>query len=217
MWLRGLPRIPASSSPMSDKKGTRLRVSSSIDELPGEAREKLEQMLTDANNGLTYQDMVEIMAEDGVNVSKSAIGRYARRYLRHIRRMQVVQEQTRVLLQYMAENPATDLARQINALIQNGLMWRIVDGQDEIEDMSIEDAIKLSLQAQRAAVYEYRYRDSQVERVQIDKEEDDAARVEWLRQKLRDNPELLNHFERATGGGKDAKVVRDSGSDGQGE
>lgn len=202
---------------MSGKKGTRVRVSSSIDELPAEAREKLEQMLTDANNGLTYQDMVEIMAEDGCKLSKSAISRYARRYLRHIRRMQTVQEQTRVLLQYMAENPATDLARQINALIQNGLMWRIVDGQDEIEDMDIKDAIKLSLQAQRAAVYEYRYRDGQVERVQIDKEENDAERVEWLRQKLRDNPELLEHFEQAMGGGDDEKVVRDTGPDGEGK
>lgn len=185
---------------MSDEKGTRLRVSSSIDELPGEARDKLEQMLTDANNGLTYQDMVEIMAEDGHKVSKSAICRYARRYMRHIRRLQTVQEQTRVLLQYMQENPGTDLARQMNALIQNGLMWRIVDGQDEIEDMSIEDAIKLSLQAQRAAVYEYRYRDSQLQRVQAEGQEDEAQRIEWLRQKLRDYPELLEHFEKAIGG-----------------
>lgn len=202
--MRAPCKTAASLSVMSDKKSTRIRVSSSIDELPGEAREKLEQMLTDANNGLTYQDMVEIMAEDGFKLSKSAICRYARRYLRHIRRLQTVQEQTRVLLQYMAENPATDLARQINALIQNGLMWRIVDGQDEIEDMGIEDAIKLSLQAQRAAVYEYRYRDSQVERVQADRQEDETARVEWLRQKLRDDPELLAHFEKAMGGGNDA-------------
>lgn len=189
---------------MSDDKGTRVRVSSSIDELPGEAREKLEQMLADANNGLTYQDMVEIMAQEGHKLSKSAICRYARRYMRHIRRLQTVQEQTRMLLQYMQENPATDLARQINALIQNGLMWRIVDGQDEIGDMSIEDAIKLSLQAQRAAVYEYRYRDSQIERVEAEGKDDEKARIDWLRQKLRDYPELLEHFERAVGGEKDA-------------
>lgn len=182
---------------MSDEKITRLRNSSSIGELPTEAREKLETMLTDPSNGLTYQDMVEIMAADGHQLSRSAISRYARRYLRHIQRMQAVQEQTRVLLQYMQENPATDLARQINALIQNGLMWRIVDGQDEIESMSIEDAIKLSIQAQRAAVYEYRYKDSQIERVEVDAREAEAERLTWLRQKLRDNPELLLHFETA--------------------
>lgn len=194
---------------MSDEKTARLRTSSSIGELPTEAREKLEAMLTDTANGLTYQDMVDIMAEDGHQLSKSAISRYARKYLRHIHRMQVVQEQTRVLLQYMQENPATDLARQINALIQNGLMWRIVDGQDEIENMSIEDAIKYSIQAQRAAVYEYRYKDSQVQRVEIDQEQAEAERLAWLREKLRDNPDLLHHFERALeqgkpGGGDDA-------------
>lgn len=189
---------------MPDDKGKRLRVSSSIDELPEEAREKLEAMLTDPGNGLTYQGMVEIMAEDGHTLSKSAISRYARRHLRHIQRLQVVQEQTRVLLQYMQENPATDLARQINALIQNGLMWRIVDGQDEIEAMSIEDAIKYSIQAQRAAVYEYRYKDSQIQRVEVDRRQDEAERLEWLRQQLRDNPDLLQHFEKAVADSKEA-------------
>lgn len=185
---------------MSDKTG-RIRTSSSIDELPADARGKLEGMLADPNNGLTYQDMVDIMAEDGYELSRAAICRYARRYLRHIRRMQVVQEQTRVMLQYMQENPATDLARQINALIQNGLMWRIVDGQEEIENMDIKDAIKYSIQAQRAAVYEYRYKDSQVERVKAEDKQTDTERLEWLRQTLRDKPDLLAAFEDALKGG----------------
>lgn len=162
---------------MSTDKGTRIRNSSSIMELPTEAREKLKTMLVDSGNGLTYQDMVEIMEEDGHKLSRSAISRYARKYLRHIQRMQAVQEQTRVLLQYMQENPATDLARQMNALIQNGLMWRIVDGQEEIDSMDIEDAIKLSIQAQRAAVYEYRYKDSQLQRIVCHRQPGRPARI----------------------------------------
>ena len=85
--------------------------------------------------------------------------------------MQAVQEQTRIMMAYLEEHPSTDLARQINALIQNGLMWRIIDGADDISEMKIEDAIKYSLEAQRASVYEYRYRDSQVERVPPDGED----------------------------------------------
>ena len=193
-------RLPTAVSlyPMSAPKEGRMRTASNIMLLPPEAREKLESMLADLNNGLTYQDMVEIMAEDGHQLSRSAICRHARRYLRHIQRMQMVQEQTRILLQYMEENPGTDLARQINALIQNGLMWRIVDGQDEIGEMDIEDAIKLSIQAQRAAVYEYRYKDAHMQRVETELKEDEEQRLIWLRHAFRDNPEMLSLLERQT-------------------
>jgi hypothetical protein len=177
-------------------KGAKLRTSSSIDELPTEAREKLEGMMFDMTNGIGYRDMARIMTEDGYPLSKSAIAAYARKKLLYLKRMQAVQEQTRIMMAYLEEHPSTDLARQINALIQNGLMWRIIDGADDISEMKIEDAIKYSLEAQRAAVYEYRYRDSQVERVPLDGEEEER-RVAWLREKLKDNPELLGCFERA--------------------
>ena len=191
---------------MSDKK--RVRVSSSIDELPAEARERLEAMLADSGNGLTYQDMVEIMAEDGFELSRSSISRYAKRYLRNIRRTQDMMDQTRAIAQYFSDNPTGDVSRQISALIQNGLMWRLVNGQDELEEMDITEAIKLAIQARRAAVYEYRYKDSQVERVKVDDKETEASRLEWLRGALRDKPELLAAFEDA---------LREDGKDKGGE
>ena len=190
----------ASYCQMSDKRTTRVRVSSSIDELPAEARAKLEAMLSDTGNGLTYQDMVDIMAKDGFELSRAAICRYARRYLRHIRRTQDMLDQTRVFLQYFGDNPTDDVSRQINALIQNGLMWRLVNGQEELDDMDIKDAVKLCIQADRASVYRYRYKDSQIQRVQVDEKETEAERLEWLRSALRDKPELLTAFEDALKG-----------------
>lgn len=170
--------------------GKRLRNWSTIDELPTEAREKLEGMLTDPTNGLTYNDMVAIMAEDGYALSKSAICRYARRKLAYMQRIQQMQEQTRLLLDYLGDNPGADLARQINGLIQTGLMFKIAEGQDEIEGLSIKDAMKLSIAAQRAAVYEYRYRDQTLQREAKEAGEDDRATVDAIREILRERPEL---------------------------
>jgi hypothetical protein len=153
-------------------------------------------MLADQSNGLTYQDMVAILADDGYQVSKSAICRYARRYMAHIQRLTKVQEETRILLKYLDDNPGTDLGRQIGTLIENGLMWRILDGREDIENMSIEDAIHYAIAARRASVYEYRYKDQSLTREAQQAQENDAARLEWLRQSLRDNPKMLAALEK---------------------
>lgn len=76
-------------------------------------------------------------------------------------------------------------------------MRRIMDGQDEIDEMSIENAIKYSIQAQRASVYESRYKDNFVTREESDSEQLAAERMEWLRSILRDKPELLEHIQEA--------------------
>ena len=178
----------------AEKRRERLRVRSSIDELPAASRENLEAMLADTSNGLSYRDMADILEDEcGVRLSTSAIGRYAKRYMRDAKRFDEVMERWRRVADYVREHPAADASMYLNAMIQDGLMRRIMDGQDDIGDMDVADAIKLAIQTQRAAVYEYRYRDQRVVREEADGEAVAAERMEWLRGVLRDKRELLKH------------------------
>lgn len=176
-------------------KRKRSRVKSSIDQLPTETREKLEWMLSDVNNGLTYKDMAEtVEAGCGIRLSISAIQRYAARYNRDAKQLKVVSEQMRQIERYMQENSPADLSAYIAALIQNGLLRRIQEGQDEIDDIPIAQALKLSIQANRASAYVYRYRDQTIQREVLDDSMTDEEHMAWLRRTLRENPKLLREI-----------------------
>ena len=201
----------------------RNRVKSSIDQLPQETREMLEEMLADAHNGLTYRDMAdEVEAQCGIRLSVSAIQRYAARYNREAKRMLERTEQMRQIARYMEGHSPADLSVYVAALIQDGLLRRLQDGQEEIDDIPIEQVLKLGIQANRASAYVCRYRDQTVSREEITDAARDEDRMNWLRGLLRNQPGLLQDIERAIvnegndAACGDAAVVRDSGDDGRG-
>ena len=146
-----------------EKRYSRVRVHSSIDDLPPEARENLEAMLADATNGLSYKDMARAVEEQcGIRLSISAIGRYAKRYIREVRQIDLMMNRMRTVAEYVRQYGTAEAGACINAMIQEGLMRRILEGQEDIAELDIRDALKYSIQAQRAAVYEHRYVDQRV-------------------------------------------------------
>lgn len=200
---------------MSKRK--RARVKSSIDQLPAATRERLEDMLSDVNNGMTYKDMADkIEADCGVRLSTSAIQRYAARYNRDAKQLKIVAEQMRQIERYMQEHSPADLSAYIAALIQNGLLRRLQDGQDEIDDLPIKDALKLSIQANRASAYVYRYRDQTIQRDALEDSMTDEEHINWLRSQLRQNPELLKEITEEIANGS-AEMVCAAGDDGIGD
>lgn len=182
----------------AEGKRSKLRMRSSIDKLPPEARQALEEMIADPYNGLSYADMAdEIEAMCGQRLSTSAIGRHAQRYMRDKKKVDIVLERMRIMAEYSRDHALPDVSRFINALIQDGLMRRILDGGEEFDEMDFRDVLKYSIQAQRAAVYEYRYKDNSCVREEIDGEAEAEARMTWLRGLMRDRPELMAEIERS--------------------
>ena len=180
-----------------EKRYSRVRVHSSIDDLPPEARENLEAMLADATNGLSYKDMARAVEEQcGIRLSISAIGRYAKRYIREVRQIDLMMNRMRTVAEYVRQYGTAEAGACINALIQEGLMRRILDGQEDIAELDIRDALKYSIQAQRAAVYEHRYVDQRVVREETDGETQERERMNWLRGILRENRDLLDELTR---------------------
>ena len=129
-------------------------------------------------------------------------------------------ERMRMVAKYMEDHSPADLSAYVAALIQDGLMRRIQDGAEEIDDIPIESALKLAIQANRASTYTYRYRDQTLERVDMSDAERDEDRMNWLRGLLRNRPELLTPIEEAIRddeSGGNAEMVCDSGDDGHGD
>lgn len=139
----------------------------------------------------------EIEAMCGQRLSTSAIGRHAQRYMRDKKKVDIVLERMRIMAEYSRDHALPDVSRFINALIQDGLMRRILDGGEEFDEMDFRDVLKYSIQAQRAAVYEYRYKDNSCVREEIDGEAEAEARMTWLRGLMRDRPELMAEIERS--------------------
>lgn len=182
----------------AEGKRSKLRMRSSIDRLPPEARQALEEMIADPYNGLSYADMADEIEEMcGERLSTSAIGRHAQRYMRDKKRVDIVLERMRIMAEYSRDHALPDVSRFINALIQDGLMRRILDSNEEFDEMSFGDVLKYSIQAQRAAVYEYRYKDSSCVREEIDGSAVAEERMAWLRGLMRDKPELMSEIERS--------------------
>ena len=74
------------------KKRTRTRVSSKIDELPEALRVKVDVMLADTSN--TYEYISQYLKQEGYEISKSSVGRYAMRSNTATQRLLEAQVQT---------------------------------------------------------------------------------------------------------------------------
>lgn len=198
-------------------KRQRRRTKSSIDQLPAETRRRLDDMLSDAYNGLTYKDMAdEVEADCGIRLSTSAIQRYAVKYDRNAKKLRNRMDEMRQIERYMEGHSPADFSAYIAALIQDGLLRRIQEGQDEIDDIPIKDVLKLAIQAERTSAYVYRYRDQTIQREEAADDQLDADHVKWLRETLRENPELLKEIMEEIANGS-AEMVCAAGDDRDGD
>ena len=80
----------------------RQRIKSRVDEFPDEIRAQMDGMLADVN--YTYQEIADTLTEQGYEISRSAVGRYAMRHNSAARRLKEAREQTTALLQQIREN-----------------------------------------------------------------------------------------------------------------
>ena len=181
-----------------------LRRKSSIDQLPREAREKLDDMLADPFNGLTYKDMLAAVEEDcGIALSYSALQRYAKKFHREREQLAFANQELQGIRALLEQQAPADVSAQLLALIQYGLLKRVADGQDDFGELTLPEAVKLTMQALRASTSVYRYRDQTLERCEADGAEMADAHMDWLRRELRNNPALLRELTAETEEGSD--------------
>lgn len=169
----------------------RNRVRSSIDDLPDEARQLLDERLADIRN--TYQDIAFEMQGLGYEISRSAIGRYAMRHNGAAKRLKQAQEQTAALLQVVKSNQDVEATELAAALMIDGLTRRIATAEEDFESLPIDKAGRLLVQLQRTSVYKTRML-SQRKQACRDVE---ANIIQRMRELIQDDAALLSGLEQA--------------------
>lgn len=138
---------------MGDKR-TKQRITSKIDELPEDLRMKVDVMLADTSN--TYEYISQFLKEEGYDISKSSVGRYATRTNNAMQRLLEAQAQTDRLIQVVKENPEADYTEAAILLTMNGLLNKVATAEEEFNEMPLDKAGRLIASLSRTNVYKDR-------------------------------------------------------------
>lgn len=138
---------------MGDKR-TKQRITSKIDELPEDLRMKVDVMLADTSN--TYEYISQFLKEEGYDISKSSVGRYATRTNNAMQRILEAQAQTDRLIQVVKENPEADYTEAAILLTMNGLLNKVATAEEEFNEMPLDKAGRLIASLSRTKVYKDR-------------------------------------------------------------
>lgn len=132
-------------------KKRRTRIFSKIDELPEELKEEVHKMLFSPL--VTYLDISLFLQEKGHEISKSAVGRYALRQNAVAQRLKEAQEQTRVLVNAIKQNPEADYTEATMQMLMGALTEKIATAQEEFDAMPLDKAGRLVVALSRTKVY----------------------------------------------------------------
>ncbi|MEG0766644.1 MAG: phage protein Gp27 family protein [Clostridia bacterium] len=183
----------------------RTRIHCLVDDLPDDVRHELDDMLSDTSYG--YIAISEWLKVKGYTISKSSIGRYAKRNGKMQLRLREINESAREYANLVRENQELDIAKVATSVYLQQLMTRITEaGSDEFAAIGIADAGKLLGQIMRASVYEGRYSAARKDDIS------EAAELvmQQFRAQVTQDPALLESIQRMVYESKDrAKQLED--------
>lgn len=139
-------------SKMATSERQRTRISSKIDRLPQSVKAQVDEMISDMSD--SYQDISDYLKEQGHDISRGAVGRYALRMNKVAQRLSESLEKTKLILDRLEKNPELDAAKAAQALMTDGLMQRISTADGDFFEMPIEKAGRLLAELRRVDIAE---------------------------------------------------------------
>lgn len=106
------------------------RSRSKISQLPPEVRSTVDAMVQDPAD-FTYNDIREYLASLDVQISKSAIGNYARNLMDSLEALAVSQESIKAMMETAAKVPEVDAVEIINRIAGQKIVQAIINKPDE--------------------------------------------------------------------------------------
>ena len=153
---------------MSKTERRRTRVNSTIDRLPDDIKGRLDLKLTDTAN--TYEELSAWLKEEGYEISKSAIGRYAIRSTQAAQRVAETLQRTQVIAQAVATRPDLDY------------MQRVSTAEDDFQEMPLDKAGRLIASLARNATYEQRVRQEMKRKAELAFDQMETELLEKVKQ-----------------------------------
>lgn len=106
------------------------RSRSKISRLPPEIRSTVDAMVQ-ATADFTYTDIQEYLAEQGVEISTSAIGTYVRELMDSLEALTVAQETMRAMMETAAKVPEVDAVEIINRIAGQKMLQAVINRPEE--------------------------------------------------------------------------------------
>lgn len=147
----------------NQRKKTRVR--SKIDDLPELLKDKVDIMLADTSN--TYLEISLFLKEEGYDISKSAVGRYALRTNNATQRLMEAQQQTKALVNVIKNNPDIDYTEATMQMLMSGLTDKIATAQEEFDEMSLDKAGRLIVALSRTKVYKDKVKQDMQKKIEL--------------------------------------------------
>lgn len=166
----------------------RNRVRSRVDELPPAMRALLDKRLADTS--YSYQDIADELQEEGYQISRSSIGRYAMKTNATAKRLKEAREQSAFLIQSIRDQQNIESGEVASAILIDMLTQRIVTAEDDVDQMPIDKAGRLLVQLQRSNVYKERYQKERRATIATVEQRITAR----LRDTIQNNPALLDEL-----------------------
>lgn len=133
---------------------SRSRITCKIDQLPENIRLKIDEMIIDTT--CTYQEISIWAKEQGYEVSKSAVGRYAMRTTAATQRLIEAQRQTEALVNVVKRNPDVDYTDAGLMMLMDGLVKKLTTAEEEFDNMPLDKAGRLITAISRTKIYKDR-------------------------------------------------------------
>ena len=179
---------------MGDKR-TKQRITSKIDELPEDLRMKVDVMLADTSN--TYEYISQFLKEEGYDISKSSVGRYATRTNNAMQRLLEAQAQTDRLIQVVKENPEADYTEAAILLTMNGLLNKVATAEEEFNEMPLDKAGRLIASLSRTKVYKDRVKQDMRRKADIAFREMESEMLKVIKQDAKSAAQLKEILAKA--------------------
>lgn len=187
---------------MSKKERRRTRVSSTIDKLPDDIKGQLDLKLTDTAN--TYEELSLWLKEQGHEISKSAIGRYAIRSNQAAQRVAETLQRTQAIAQAVEQHPDLDYTKAASMVLMDGLMQRVSTAEGDFQEMPLDKAGRLIASLSRNATYEKRVRQDMKKKAELAFDQMEAELMAAIKQ----HPELAGELRSVLARARE-KVVTD--------
>lgn len=137
-----------------DTRRRKTRISGKLDALPPEVKQQIDGMVSDP--AYTYTDIAAWLKEQGFEISRSAVGRYAIRVNEAARRVNENLQKTKAILETLERNPELDAGKASTALMMDGLMQRMSTAEEDYLEMPLDKAGRLLAQLRRIELQDKR-------------------------------------------------------------
>ena len=149
------------------------RSRSKISQLPPEVRSTVDAMVQSPAE-FTYNDIREYLASLDVQISKSAIGNYARDLMASLEALAVSQESIKAMMETAAKVPEVDAVEIINRIAGQKIVQAIINKPDEEwTDVALDKLLREANAMTKAVAYK--------QRIDVQNKEDVAAAADELK------------------------------------